>query len=97
MPCGHPVRLIGALDQLADEVGAIAMVVVERIFLTELVHNHVVLELYLLIKEQSKEVAAELGVIGIDAQDVGDFIEVGLAAVAKDCRWIGPHSSASRP
>jgi hypothetical protein len=39
--------------------------------------------LYLLIKEQSKDVAAELGVIGIAAQDVGGLIEVGLPAVAK--------------
>jgi hypothetical protein len=39
--------------------------------------------LYLLIKEQSEDVAAELGVIGIAARDVGGFIEVGLPAVAK--------------
>jgi hypothetical protein len=39
--------------------------------------------LYLLIKEQSKDVAAVLGVIGIAAQDAGGFIEVGLPAVAK--------------
>jgi len=39
--------------------------------------------LYLVIKEQSKDVAAELGVIGIAAQEVGGFIEVGLPAVAK--------------
>jgi hypothetical protein len=39
--------------------------------------------LYLLIKWQSKNVALELGVIGIAAQDVGGLIKVGLPAVAK--------------
>jgi hypothetical protein len=34
--------------------------------------------LYFLIKEQSKDLAAELGVIGIAAQDVGGVIEVGF-------------------
>jgi hypothetical protein len=38
--------------------------------------------LYLLINGQSKDVAAELGVIGIAAQDVGGFIDVGLPAMA---------------